>query len=294
MHGPCVAVLPPVDLMYYQVRRHRPSARATTRDGASPPLRPKLVTDARWGVARPVAWRQYRMRRRRPSGRGQAGRATSVRRIYNRAFHSVAGRLSQSLLVLTNLACSRGGRTLFTGLDLDLPAGRYMEVHGPNGGGKSTLLRLAAGLYPDYKGGIDAAASFYLGHKPGISVLLSPRENLQWYARAGRSAGGAGSRTPGDGVAAALAAVGLEASSEIPCGRLSQGQQRRTGLAKALLSPHRLWLLDEPLTALDARGRSLARRFIADHCAAGGAVLCATHQSLDVTDSTVIELGRGR
>lgn len=169
-----------------------------------------------------------------------------------------------------------------------------MVVRGPNGSGKSTLLRLAAGLYPDYEGGIEAADAFYLGQKPGISGLLSPRENLQWYRRAGLSAGGAGSPRAKRSVDEAMAAVGLEACSEIPCARLSQGQQRRAGLARALLSPLRLWLLDEPLTALDAQGRSLVGRFIEDHCAGGGAAMCASHQPLGAMDSAAIELGGGR
>ena len=183
---------------------------------------------------------------------------------------------------------------MFRGLNLDLRAGRCVEVRGPNGSGKSTLLRLAAGLYPDYEGGIEAADPFYLGHRPGINGLLSPRENLQWYRRAGASAGGAGRSPLERSVDDAMAAVGLEACSDMPCARLSQGQQRRAGLARALLCPRRLWLLDEPLTALDAQGRSLVSRFIADHCAAGGAVLGASHQPLGADDSATIELGRGR
>ena len=202
--------------------------------------------------------------------------------------------MSQSLLTFTDLACERGGRTLFRGLNLDLRAGRCVEVRGPNGSGKSTLLRLAAGLYPDYEGGIEAADSFYLGHRPGINGLLSPRENLQWYRRAGASAGGAGPSPLERSVDDAMAAVGLEACSDMPSARLSQGQQRRAGLARALLCPRRLWLLDEPLTALDAQGRSLVSRFIADHCASGGAVLAASHQPLGADDGATIELGRGR
>ena len=198
--------------------------------------------------------------------------------------------MNRSLLSLKGLACARGGRRLFRGLNLDLHAGQCVEVRGPNGCGKSTLLRLIAGLYPDYEGGIEAEDSFYLGHKPAVSALLSPRENLQWYERAGRSAGGAGTVRGGRGVGAALAAVGLEACSGIPCGRLSQGQRRRAGLARALLSPHRLWLLDEPLTALDAQGRTLVGSIVTDHCAAGGAVLCATHQPLGAVDGRTIDL----
>ena len=168
-----------------------------------------------------------------------------------------------------------------------------MEVRGPNGSGKSTLLRLVAGLYPDYEGSVEAPDCFYLGHKPAVSALLSPRENLQWYERAGGAIGEAGWSGPMCSPREALAAVGLEACSEIPCGRLSQGQQRRAGLARALLSPHRLWLLDEPLTALDTEGRTLVESFIMDHCAAGGAVLCATHQTLGTVETRFIEFRQG-
>ena len=279
--------------------------------------------------------------------------------------------VSQPLLALKNLSCVRGGRTLFSGLSLDLHAGRCVALRGPNGSGKSTLLRLIAGLYPDYEGGIEAVDCFYLGHKPAVSALLSPRENLQWYQRVesppvGRSpsrstasaggdapqlvagpvsrstrdgqegglqsssrstasAGGdapqlscgAGSSSqprvqtlsrilawlhagPRPGAAGretlerALAAVGLKAVADVPCGQLSQGQQRRTGLARALLSARRLWLLDEPLTALDAQGRELVGRIVAEHCAAGGAALCATHQPLGAAESATIDLGQGQ
>ena len=149
-----------------------------------------------------------------------------------------------------------------------------MEVHGANGSGKSTLLRLVAGLFPDYRGSVASAASFYLGHKPAVSALLSPRENLEWYESLARAGNGKAESGRSAGVAEALAAVGLEAWSEIPCGRLSQGQQRRAGLARALLCAEPLWLLDEPLTALDSEGRALVGRFIAEHCAGGGAGCC--------------------
>ena len=212
--------------------------------------------------------------------------------------------MSLSLLTLKDLCCVRGGRPLFSGLNLALHAGQCVEVRGPNGSGKSTLLRLAAGLYPDYEGGVEAAACFYLGHRPAVSALLSPLENLQWYAKAGPAAvepgvdglaaGDTGATRPGRDPMEALAAVGLEACSAVPCGRLSQGQQRRAGLARALLSPHRLWLLDEPLTALDEQGRALVASFVTEHCAAGGAVLCATHQPLGAAGSLTIDLGQRR
>ncbi len=201
--------------------------------------------------------------------------------------------MSRPLLVLTNLGCVRGGRPLFNGVNLELQAGQCVELRGPNGSGKSTLLRMVAGLYPDYEGSIEAGACFYLGHRPAVSALLSPRENLEWYEKACLTADDSETFHRRCDSAEALTAVGLEACAEIPCGRLSQGQQRRAALARALLAPQPLWLLDEPLTALDAEGRSMVRRLVTDRCAAGGAVLCATHEALETLDSTIVELGPG-
>ncbi len=199
--------------------------------------------------------------------------------------------MSQSLLILKNLCCSRGGRPLFDGLSLELGAGESVEVHGPNGSGKSTLLRVVAGLFPDYEGRVEASRSFYLGHRPGLSALLSPRENLQWCERLVAAASLAAPRAPRPTVTQALQRLGLATCAEIPCGQLSQGQQRRVGLARALICNEALWLLDEPLTALDDQGRALVGDLVSKHCALGGAVLCATHQTLAVANTRVVQLG---
>ena len=177
---------------------------------------------------------------------------------------------------MTNLACTRGGRRLFGGFDLALDAGRCVEVRGANGSGKSTLLRIAAGLFADYSGDVEAAPCHYLGHRNGVSGLLSPLENLRPYERLGGGSAGE-----------ALARVGLDGVSEVPSGQLSQGQQRRVGLARLLLGDKPLWLLDEPLTALDGDGRRLVRELVEAHCGGGGAVLCATHQPLGCSASEV-------
>ncbi len=199
--------------------------------------------------------------------------------------------MSASLLTLKNIACARGGLLLFEALDLQLRAGECVEIRGPNGSGKSTLLRVVAGLFPDYEGSVDAARVLYLGHRPAVGALLSPRENLQWYERMA-SAGSAGVRhEPRPTVAAVLLRLGLATCGDVPCGRLSQGQQRRVGLARALICNEPLWLLDEPLTALDDQGRTLVGDLVGEHCAAGGAVLCATHQSLAAVNVKVVNLG---
>ncbi len=170
---------------------------------------------------------------------------------------------------MTDLTCTRGGRKLFGSFELTLDAGRCAEIHGANGSGKSTLLRIAAGLFADYSGEVDAAPCHYLGHRNGISALLSPLENLKPFERLG----------PGS-AQGALDRVGLHNECEVPSGQLSQGQQRRAGLARLLLGDRPLWLLDEPLTALDSDGRRLVRELVEAHCGQGGAVLCATHQTL--------------
>lgn len=180
------------------------------------------------------------------------------------------------LLAMIDLACTRGGRRLFGGFDLTLGAGDCAEVHGANGSGKSTLLRIAAGLFADYSGEVEAVPCHYLGHRSGVSALLSPLENLRPYERLG-----AGSARE------ALARVGLQDEWEVPSGQLSQGQQRRVGLARLLLGDKPLWLLDEPLAALDADGRRLVRELVESHCGGGGAVLCATHQALGCSATEV-------
>lgn len=189
---------------------------------------------------------------------------------------------SAALLDVQDFRCERDGRTLFDGLGLTLLAGQCLELRGPNGSGKSTLLRAIAGLFPDYGGTIAARESLYLGHRPGISALLTAEENLRWYQ----------ALRPGRGnVAAALAQVGMAGYERVACQRMSAGQQRRVGLARLVLCRAPLWLLDEPLTALDSAGAELVRRLIADQLAQGGAVLCATHQPLGLPGSGIVSLG---
>ena len=163
----------------------------------------------------------------------------------------------------------RGGRRLFKGVSLALNAGECAEVRGANGSGKSTLLRSVAGLFSGYQGAIESAPCAYLGHKSGVAAVLSPLENLHFHEQLGSGS-----------AADALVRVGLGGMLDMPCGRLSEGQRRRVALARLLLGDQLLWLLDEPLTALDDEGRTLVRQLVAEHCGGGGGALCATHQEL--------------
>src|SRR5262245_22844069 len=166
---------------------------------------------------------------------------------------------------------------LFDNLDIDLAPGDVIELSGPNGSGKTTLLRCLAGLTGDFDGHVERAGALrYVGHRGGLNPQLSPLENLQWYAAI------EGASADDEVLSLLLARVGLRGCELTPCQQLSAGQQRRARLARVGLNNAALWLLDEPLTALDDSGCSLVRELLTQHRAGGGAALCATHQSLQL------------
>ncbi len=184
-----------------------------------------------------------------------------------------------TLLAIQSVTVTRGRRVLITDLSLRVDAGCAMELRGANGSGKSTLLRCIAGLYPDSRGRIDAPDAAYVGHADGLSGLLTVEENLRWYGCL------AGHEADASRIAEALARLQVEALARRPCRALSAGQRRRVALARLLLLERRLWLLDEPLTALDAQGTRLVGALIEEHCGRGGAVLAATHADMPGTQA---------
>jgi heme exporter protein A len=184
------------------------------------------------------------------------------------------------------LACVRGGRSVFRGLDFRARPGRLLEIAGANGAGKSSLLRIVSGLMAPAEGRLTLSAGgktvdeaetprggfvCFLTHQDGLKAQMSVRENLAF------AAAFAGT---GAGVSAALERTGLARMADLPAGYCSAGQKRRAGLARALLSGRPVWLLDEPLAALDAEGRALMRGLIEGHLAEGGTVLAATHDPI--------------
>jgi heme exporter protein A len=186
------------------------------------------------------------------------------------------------LLTISGVACQREGRDLFQGLDYQVAPGEYVELTGPNGSGKSTLLRSIAGLFTDYSGTIEAAPFLYVGHRAAVSPLLSPLDNCHWFLDL---IGSAADPQP------ALESVGLAGFEEVLCQQLSAGQQRRVALARLILAQRPLWLLDEPLTALDDSGQRLVCELIVSHLATAGAVISATHQSLGLPETRALVLG---
>jgi len=181
------------------------------------------------------------------------------------------------LLAARALGIERAGRELFRELDLVVHCGEIVHLRGENGAGKTTLLRMLAGLARyGYTGQIETSdAPLFLGHHSAVKTLLTPRENLRLHPS------GEGFDDP-TAVDAALEAVGLYGYEDVPAGRLSAGQQRRVNLARLYLSQRRLWLLDEPFTAIDVQGVARLQERFRRHAGEGGAVLLTSHQALDL------------
>lgn len=204
-------------------------------------------------------------------------------------------------LEVRQLYSERDDRVLFADLCFSLNAGDVLQVAGPNGSGKTSLLRILAGLSSRYQGEILWHAHslaqqrgdylqqlLYIGHGAGIKAALSPLENLRW-SRALR-----GLAADDQQILAALAKVGLRGFERQACYSLSAGQQRRVNLARLFCIPAQLWILDEPFTAIDQRGVGEIEQWISEFANAGGAVLLTTHHRLAIScPLRVVQLGEG-
>jgi heme exporter protein A len=185
------------------------------------------------------------------------------------------------LLRAQALACRRGGRSVFAGLSFELAAGHALELRGANGSGKTSLLRLLAGLAPAAAGTLHAGCGIaYLGHLNGLSAELSAAENLRFAQQLNGDGDGDEAGAMQASPQSALESWGVGALAARPVRRLSQGQQRRVALARMALGGRRLWLLDEPCAGLDEAGERLFDARLAAHLAGGGLAVIATHQPL--------------
>lgn len=185
-------------------------------------------------------------------------------------------------LSIESLALVRGGRRLFTGLTLDLRAGEAAALTGRNGAGKTSLLRAIAGLVPAEAGeigfgGLDPVEAradhiHFAGHQDGLKPARTARDELAFWTR---WAGGTEAST-----ASAAETLELSPLLDLEVRRLSAGQRRRVSLARLLAAPRGLWLLDEPLSPLDADWRARFGAIMADHLAGGGMIVAAVHDPL--------------
>ena len=190
------------------------------------------------------------------------------------------------------LACSRGGRQVFSGLEFRIGSGEALLVTGRNGAGKSSLLRMLAGLVRVGGGTLSLAGgdpektlpeqAHYLGHLDALKPSLTVRENLDFWTRylGGQNA-----------TETALATVGLPTLVDLPAAYLSAGQRRRLSLARVLSVRRPVWLLDEPVSALDREAQGMLAGLMEQHLSAGGLIVAATHGPIGLDNAKELRLG---
>lgn len=196
-------------------------------------------------------------------------------------------------LIAENVSCTRGGRIVFEGLSFSVASGEAALITGRNGAGKSSLLRLIAGLVSVSQGrlsleGTDASAPIqghchYAGHADALKGALSVVENLDFW----RNLYGA----PWYATHKALARLAIDHLADLPAAYLSAGQRRRLALARLFVSHRPIWLLDEPTSALDVTTQGMFAEAMSDHLADGGMILAATHADIGIPGTQVITIG---
>jgi heme exporter protein A len=185
-------------------------------------------------------------------------------------------------LTVTGLSVARGGIPVLEGIDFSVQSGEALILRGPNGVGKTTVLRTVAGLQPPLAGtvSLEREAMAYAGHADGIKTTLTVRENLEFWA----DVFGTGS------IDSALVAFDLAALSDRAAGGLSAGQKRRLGLARMVVTGRPVWVLDEPTVSLDTTAVGLFAQAVRGHLTAGGMALMATHIDLGLTEARVLDM----
>ena len=206
------------------------------------------------------------------------------------------------MLEVVNLGCVRGQRRLFSGVNLRVTPGTLVQVHGPNGSGKTSLLRIICGLMAPENGevrweganirslGEEYFASLsYIGHRIGLKEELTSLENLRI------NSGLAGAELSRDQAMSALGEMGLADREDLPARLLSEGQRRRSALSRLITGNTALWVLDEVLASLDQAAVILIESLIGKHLSNGGMAIVATHQELRISSDSFqqLELGTG-
>ncbi|MGD2054342.1 MAG: cytochrome c biogenesis heme-transporting ATPase CcmA [Gammaproteobacteria bacterium] len=207
---------------------------------------------------------------------------------------------TESLLITENLECTRDDRRLFSGLAFSLDRGEVLQIEGPNGSGKTSLLRILSGLRRADAGSVKwqgddirhtredyYANMVYIGHLPCIKNDLTTLENIRVLLDTRSQS------VSSANIEQALASVGLAGFEDVAGKALSSGQRRRVLLAFLLLADARLWILDEPLTALDVKGVDLVEAMILEHRTNGGSVIFTTHHGMQLPcEMKRVDLGK--
>lgn len=209
--------------------------------------------------------------------------------------------MAKELLKIRELYCERDERILFESLSFELSKGQILHVKGKNGSGKTSLLRILCGLYQDFEGEVEFLGEpidedresynqslLYIGHHVSVKQALTARENLSWYAKIQP-------QLDVTLIDTALAAVGLSGYEDVQCQQMSAGQKRRVNLARLFMFAQKhyegsIWILDEPLTAIDVDGVQKLEHKIIEYVEQGGAVILTTHQTLDIKTIEVLNL----
>ncbi len=189
-------------------------------------------------------------------------------------------------LTVTDLSVTRGGLPVLSGVSFALVPGEALVLRGPNGIGKTTLLRTVAGLQPPYMGSISGHEDqiAYAGHLDGIKPTLTVAENLTFWARVfGRS-------DVKYAISDAMSDFDLEGLADRPAGNLSAGQKRRLGLARLMVTKRPIWVMDEPTVSLDSASVQRFSEVVRTHLEHGGSALIATHTDLGL-EGTLLDLG---
>ena len=199
-----------------------------------------------------------------------------------------------SKLIVNNLSCQRGYKLLFENLSFELNSGEVLKVSGPNGSGKTSLMKILAGLSSFETGSIDYDDTkinserynldfLYLGHLAALSPELSCLENLKYTMRLGND-------NLDLDFSDALKKVGLEKFENELVGKLSAGQKKRIALSLLFITQSKVWLLDEPFSALDSKAIKIIETRVEDHCNSGGICILTTHQECNIKNMKEVSL----
>ncbi|MDA9800841.1 cytochrome c biogenesis heme-transporting ATPase CcmA [Candidatus Pseudothioglobus singularis] len=199
-----------------------------------------------------------------------------------------------SKLIVNNLSCQRGYKPLFENLSFELNSGEVLKVSGPNGSGKTSLMKILAGLSSFETGSIDYDDTkinserynldfLYLGHLAALSPELSCLENLKYTMRLGND-------SLDLDFSDALKKVGLKKFENELVGKLSAGQKKRIALSLLFITQSKVWLLDEPFSALDSKAIKIIETRVEDHCNSGGICILTTHQECNIKNLKEISL----